>query len=347
PKASPGQSIIGERIFRLLSILATWKSAAGGITFELNAYSPSDSEHCFKHYWQLSDAVDPAKSTQAGNNEKVLPPLHDPEHGWNGGYQITKPTRSAVEEIFQTIDLGSRIDFPQVDVVTCFIIRRQLRRSLRPSDIQRILFSFPQLERMVYEPWKAWSWYWGLQQELQFTRLLQHGLPNTFRRLSVFQDFNEDIAAVADPEWKYGSVYELSRGVGLEYCIDRVLRLFDLNLEEISISFMVNAEDFFLESVPSRHWGPMPTGPWERLQSLSLTSKLLQPTTSRIDIDALLCRAGVYALRMPKLRTLKRCDDYLAWDMAIKVQPSSDRGVAIRGVDTALDGSPDREEAAD
>lgn len=120
----------------------------------------------------------------------------------------------------------------------------------------------------------------------------------------MFQDFNEDIAAVADPEWKHASVYELSRRLEHEYCIDRVCRLFHLNLEEISISFMINAEDFFLESVPIRYWEPMPTGPWERLQSLSLTSKLLQPTTSRIDIDALLCRAGVYALQMPKLRTL-------------------------------------------
>ncbi|EEU37283.1 uncharacterized protein NECHADRAFT_92265 [Fusarium vanettenii 77-13-4] len=40
------QRILAEAIARLFFILASWKQNRGGLTLELNAYSPSDSEHC-------------------------------------------------------------------------------------------------------------------------------------------------------------------------------------------------------------------------------------------------------------------------------------------------------------
>lgn len=129
---------------------------------ELNAYSPSDSEHWFKKYHFISDedGLEDATSTQDGDGGETSHGRHDPKHGWINGQQVQMPEKSVVQNLFQSIDIGPRVVFPQVDVVTCFMIRRQLRRSLRPRAIHRIFYSFPQLERMVYEPWRAWS-HWG------------------------------------------------------------------------------------------------------------------------------------------------------------------------------------------
>lgn len=164
---SPEQSIIGDRIWKLFSILGTWKPATGGITLELNAHSPSDSEHWFKRYHFTSDNEDleAATSMHAGDGGETSSERHDPKHGWINGRQVKTPPRSVVEEVFQSMDMGCRIEFPRVDVVTCLMIRRQLRRSIRPLDLQRLLYSIPRLERMVYEPWRAWSNCWGSHTE--------------------------------------------------------------------------------------------------------------------------------------------------------------------------------------
>ena len=71
-----------------------------------------------------------------------------------------------------------------------------------------------------------------------------------------------------------------------------------LDLEQLSVSYMVNAEDFLAACLPS--WT------WPHLESLALTSQLLHDSwmRRREDIDALLYAAGMTALRMPRLRTL-------------------------------------------
>jgi hypothetical protein len=69
------------------------------------------------------------------------------------------------------------------------------------------------------------------------------------------------------------------------------------DLEQLSVSYMVNAEDFFGACLPS--WT------WPHLESLALTSQLLcYDWGRRVFIDNLLYKAGITALRMPKLRTL-------------------------------------------
>ncbi|KFY91384.1 hypothetical protein V500_04688 [Pseudogymnoascus sp. VKM F-4518 (FW-2643)] len=351
-RESPEQSIIGDRIWELFSILGTWKPATGGITLELNVYSPSDSKHWFKNCYFTSDDgdLDTVTSTHDGDGGEISSKLHDPKHGWFKGQRDRAPSISATEELFQSVvDMGPRIEFPRVDVVACFMIRRQLRRCLRPLDVQYILGSFPQLERMVYERWQPWAGLWSTFADSQFLHLLNYGIPKTLRRLSVFEDFNKDLAAIlADP---YSRVYQepdTVRKMSDYKRIDFVCRIFNLNLEEISVSYMVNAEDFFPASPTTRYRDPWPTGPWERLQSLALTSQLLRPTTSHQETNALLFRAGVSALQMPKLRTLALWNGtrgMAAANMESRVQPSSDRGVAIRGIDAALGGTPDREAA--
>ena len=69
------------------------------------------------------------------------------------------------------------------------------------------------------------------------------------------------------------------------------------NLEQLSVSYIVNAEDFFAACLPT--WA------WPRLASLALTSQLLYHDPGRqVLIDDLLYAAGITALRMPSLRTM-------------------------------------------
>ena len=69
-----------------------------------------------------------------------------------------------------------------------------------------------------------------------------------------------------------------------------------LDLEQLSVSYMANAEDFLRACLS--------TWTWQRLQCLALTSQLIRHTRSRQEIDALLYKAGITALRMPRLHTL-------------------------------------------
>jgi hypothetical protein len=149
-------NIFTKGIWRLLSILSKW-NPGNSLTLELNAHSPSDSEHWFKGCQFASDDV---------GNEIVSSTLdagvHDPEHGWTNGQQISAPPRRAVLRLFEPIDSNFAKEFPRVDVVKCFIIRRQLRRQLTPMRLRLILGKLDGLEHLIYEPWRVmdsiWKW---------------------------------------------------------------------------------------------------------------------------------------------------------------------------------------------
>lgn len=122
--------------------------------------------------------------------------------------------------------------------------------------------------------------------------LVQNHLPKTLKRLSVFEDFNDNLAAaLANPR---NLLVDTTRIVDPR--IGAAFAFRSLDLEQLSISYMVNAEDFF--QACTRTWT------WQHLQSLALTSQLLQSTGSRQETYTLLCSAGVTALQMPRLHTL-------------------------------------------
>lgn len=141
-----------------------------------------------------------------------------------------------------------------------------------------------------------------------FIHLIKYSFPKTFKGLSVYEDFNKDLAVITEPRWYTPKDPEDQTGdtvrVWPHYNTLFVPNCFNLNLEELSISYMVNAENFFPVSIPTPIWNPYPIGPWERLQPLTLTSQFFQPTISHLDTNALLCRVGVAALQMHKLRNL-------------------------------------------
>ncbi|ETS03689.1 hypothetical protein M419DRAFT_75104 [Trichoderma reesei RUT C-30] len=274
-------SIVSNGIWRLFSILSAWKPA-GDLALELNVYSPSDRDHWFKGiYLSTDDVEEDEDSVTSLNDWRGEPWCHDPRHGWLHGRQIMDPPRSAILRLFQPITLRFQKPLPRVRAVTRFLMRRQLRRYLFPMEIRLLLNSLVHLDHMVYEPWAP-----------AFAILVKAGLPGSLRSLTIFEDFFELYNRFSRRLSDGASTDLFPDGLRLGATFASRSR----NLRHLSISFMINAEEFFRYCQPA--------GNWPHLQSLALTANFLgQDESLRPCINVLLCRAGVLAQRMPKLHT--------------------------------------------
>jgi hypothetical protein len=239
------------------------------LTLELNAYSPSDSEHWFKNYsFGSNDEV----NEDAPSAQKADCSWHDPKHGWINGQQVTSPGSSAILRLFERIDLRFQETLPQVSIVTCFIIRRQLRRCLPPSVLGLILDKLCCLEHLIYEPWRAWETVWrriddkgtyqyphldpsshvrllrylGCMQG--FLHLVQKHLPQTLKNLSIFEDFSDNLAAVLALD-NAGLLWLLQVDAFriVDPTIGTAFASRSLDLEQLSISYIVNVTSLYID----------------------------------------------------------------------------------------------------
>lgn len=143
-------TIFRKAILRLFSILNTWQPT-GRLTLELNASSPSDSEHWFKNYCFGPGHEDTGDWTQ---QEKAIG-WHDPKHGWVDGQQVKAPDAPAILRLFSPLCLNVPQNLPEVHAVTGFLIRRQLRHELFPEVLKALWEKLPRLESIVYELWRV------------------------------------------------------------------------------------------------------------------------------------------------------------------------------------------------
>lgn len=294
-------SVISSGIWKLFCVLSNWKTAKG-LTLELSAHSPSDSEHWFKHHY-VSANGDAAPVQEADRS------WHDPQHGWVDGQQVTSPPGEAVLRLFATTHLSFKQELPQLDVVKCFIIRRQLRRQLSQSSLGLILDKLCRLEHLIYEPWRTPESINRIsaypQPELavstanvqveDFVQVIHKHFPQTLGRVSIFEDFNDSLSTeIQDTLLALQLPADTSEIRGSKVAAALVSK--SLNLDHLSVSYMASADDFFKACQPA--WT------WQQLQSLTLTSGVLRRTESRRDIDHLLYKAGCTALQMPRLHTM-------------------------------------------
>lgn len=286
--------IVGRWVWRLFSILGTWKPTGNGLLLELNAYSPSDREHWFKNMYWSSDNCDsgggsaePTEAWRAGRR------YHDPQHGWMHGRQVEQPPYEALMNVFMPMFLEFPAELPRVDAVTSFVVRRQLRHSLPPQALGALLGSLQRLESISYEPWvSVYGPGSNILNKREFMAALQNQpLPAILDKLMIFEDDYTVYNQYPALSWLANWLAVPDRHKRLEAKFASKSR----DLQSMAISFMVNAEDFF------RHCRPEWT--WPRLQTLALTSQLLQQEKHSL-IEPLLCRVGIIARNMPKLHTL-------------------------------------------
>lgn len=119
--------------------------------------------------------------------------------------------------------------------------------------------------------------------------LRYHPLPATLDKLTIFEDDYKFYTRFPRP------LYPIHTTLARREKLDVKFASKSRDLQYVSISFIVNAEVFF------RHCQPEWT--WPRLQTLALTSQILQQGERSL-IEPLLCQVGVLVRNMPKLHTL-------------------------------------------
>ncbi|KAJ6788833.1 hypothetical protein PWT90_05936 [Aphanocladium album] len=183
--------IVRQSLNDMYAILAGWKRG-GDLTLELNIYSPSDSEHFFKNLYLSSDNVESGTSMELGSDVwKRGVPYHDPKHGWQNGHQLEHASEKASAALFQHINYDTGVDYI-VTAVTCFTMRRQLRRCIGGVQLAILLERLRGLKSIWYEPWEPYKSDELLDRKEYHYRLLaaslNMGISQTVKNLIVFED---------------------------------------------------------------------------------------------------------------------------------------------------------------
>ncbi|KAF2012461.1 hypothetical protein BU24DRAFT_484101 [Aaosphaeria arxii CBS 175.79] len=290
--------IFWKAVLRLFSTLSTWQPA-GRLILELNASSPSDSEHWFKNYCFGPGHEDIGDWTQ---QERAIR-WHDPKHGWADGQQIQAPDPSAILRIFSPLCLDVPQNLPVVHAVTGFQIHRQLRHQLFPFVLKALLEKLPRLESMVYELWRVSLIHHQIadtKDAKELANIVEDVLPEHVKEVSIFKDFNDQLELTLDNArsslYQYLGVPRIITSA-VHLALSKAFARKSHNLERLSIAYMIDAQQLFISC------RQMPCT-WNLLQSLTLTSSILARTASHQSIYALLQDASLTALNMPQLKSM-------------------------------------------
>jgi hypothetical protein len=87
-----------------------------------------------------------------------------------------------------------------------------------------------------------------------FLQLVQKHLPQTLKRVSVFEDFSDNLAAalqVGNAQLPLSWHQQVDASRIVDFRIGAAFASRSLDLEQLSVSYMVNAEDFFRACLPT------------------------------------------------------------------------------------------------
>ncbi|KAJ8128775.1 hypothetical protein O1611_g4855 [Lasiodiplodia mahajangana] len=284
-------SNFGKAVTRLFSILNTWQPT-GRLILELNASSPSDSEHWFKNYCFGPGHEDPGDWSQ---QEKAIK-WHDPKHGWVNGQQVKAPDAPTILRLFSPLCLTPPKHLLEVYAVTGFVIRRELRHEIFLEVLKALWEKLPRLESIAYELWRVRRYQCQTTCTYELASLIRDALPKHVKRISIFKDFNNQlILALNNAISHSGPSMDASSAADLQ--LAKAFAKRSHNFERLSISYMIDAQQFFTscQQLPYA---------WNLLQSLTLTSSTLAQTTPRRDVYTLLQNASLAALNMPQLKSM-------------------------------------------
>ncbi|RGP77289.1 hypothetical protein FLONG3_4587 [Fusarium longipes] len=284
----------------LLYILSTWKTT-GPLTLEINAVSPKDEKRWGRDFRFDDDHDASNRDLTASETDR-----HEPRYTWEIGDQVIERYHPKMPDLFRPVKLSGNFNWrviKHVTAVTCLMIRRQFRRFITPADLELLFSKLDCLTDVVYESWSPeytdgpWGWTAG---SIELRGVVPITLPEPLKRLIIFRDSVEYITRGVRifrmyhplPSWR-------GDGTSMDHPERNSRRLAQtsLRLEELSISFIIDAEDFFAHCDP--------TWTWEHLHSLALTSNLLQNGKDHeTEVNTLLLTMAKYSMRMPALKTL-------------------------------------------
>ncbi|KAK8018943.1 hypothetical protein PG991_008133 [Apiospora marii] len=296
-------AIMGRALLGLLTVLSAWEPAEhGGIELELNARSPSDTGHWVKDHCAGLEYEPDGERVEAQRGD--IKRYHDPKHAWLSGKQTGRLFHRAIGRPYTDIDIYPPGDLPAVPAITGLVIRRGFRRQITPAALRLLFAKLPRLEKLVYEPWRV-----HYEPSLiaahrgALASLLRDHLPPGIKTVAVYEEFSEQLAAALHQTvsilghlHKYKALqdpYAIGGGV-----LDRALVRRSQSLEELAVSYLVDAAAFFHDCSRQAYR-------WPRLRSLTLTAPRLSAPDNAREASDLLQMAGLVAARqMPRLERL-------------------------------------------
>ncbi|KAK4211661.1 hypothetical protein QBC37DRAFT_10764 [Rhypophila decipiens] len=292
---------IAETIQTLLSILSNWEETGDGLQLDISYHSLKDK----KNFEYLT--FEPDLPSFSDN-------LDDPRHGRIAPGLQSYPTLAAIQRTFRDgFGLSWMKQLPSVPVVTALLLRQQNLRCWSPQGLGKFLSLFPRLEEVHYEPWR-WTPDHQASADNGYLCMLAARFMRRIRRLAVFENFSENIESM----YLVPSIPPRparARIVGSEFART------SLKLDQLSASFIIEAEHFLTACKPS--WT------WPNLTTLSLTSQLLAPDVDPAKVNQLLTSAAEVATRMPKLERLEIWNGRRGLAMLFKYQILSDGRAVI------------------
>ncbi|OAX78347.1 hypothetical protein ACJ72_07346 [Emergomyces africanus] len=128
----------------------------------------------------------------------------------------------------------------------------------------------------------------------ELASLVQDALPCHTKTVSIFEDFNDQLALALRNDMLYQS--RIDTNPIAEPMLVNALASRSQGFEHLFISYMIDARQFFSSCQPSYTW--------HHLQSLTLTSSILTQTAPQKEISKLLCDASLATLNMPRLNRM-------------------------------------------
>ncbi|RSM02776.1 hypothetical protein CDV31_010815 [Fusarium ambrosium] len=298
-------------IFDLFEVLSEWGEENLGITFELSAHSPSDrgkyvqddfferEVNMYKEYlatnstkaYQFSgDVCEPyLMASEKLDIASVFNMWHRTAQdlfGW-------KPLEFNFHEQpnLTPIRKEDEPELSSVSVISKFLIRQSQFRDIYPADLGKIWSSLPHLDQIAVERWRyvKVEYEKGWCEEAKRTFALE--LPLSVKTLSLHGDTVNTFH-----RWASKEVMTID--------LAKYLRNYGRHLENMSISFLIDAKDFF-----QPFWTTQSgcTTSWENLKTLSLTCQAFKSHSTH-RINRVLCAAANAAMKMPKLQLLELWD---------------------------------------
>ena len=128
---------------------------------------------------------------------------------------------------------------------------------------------------------------------IELASIIQDALPSHVRTVSIIEEFNDQLAMALRRDTHSPMVDTSPRA---SHMLVRAFASRSRDFERISISYMIDAQQFFKSCQRSYTW--------HHLQSLILTSSILTLTAPPKEIFALLHDASLAALNLPQLETM-------------------------------------------
>jgi hypothetical protein len=130
---------------------------------------------------------------------------------------------------------------------------------------------------------------------IELASVIQKSLPNHVKRVSIFEDFNDQLISALNSDTPYLGLVNTSPVTNVTLAKALVSKSY--SLERLFISYMIDAQQFFDLCRRLSHT-------WHHLESLTLTSSVLAQEAPQKDIETLLQNASVCALDMPQLKSM-------------------------------------------